>query len=169
MRTDITDEKNAADSFRLLFENNPVPMWVVEKSTHKYIDVNAAALEHYGYTRDEFLKMTLVDIRPPSEHQRILDDARNNFGADSGEADWIHLKADGTEIIVTTYAKPIKYDDRDAAIVAVIDITERRKHDARVQYLVEHDALTDLPNRRLFLELLEGSLSRKAQTIITPR
>ncbi|MBZ0262444.1 MAG: EAL domain-containing protein [Hyphomicrobiales bacterium] len=163
VRTDVTDDRNAAISFRLLFENNPVPMWVVEKSSLRYIDVNTAALAHYGYTRDQFLKMTLLDIRPPREHERILEDARTNFGADSSDEDWIHLKADGTEIIVTTYSKPIKYQGRDAAIVAIIDITERRKHEARVQYLVEHDALTGLPNRSFFLELLEGSLSKRAQ------
>ncbi len=60
VRTDVTDDRNAAESFRLLFENNPVPMWVVEKSTLKFIDVNAAALELYGYTREEFLKMTFA-------------------------------------------------------------------------------------------------------------
>ena len=82
---------------------------------------------------------------------------------DSGEEDWIHRKADGSEIQVTSYAKPIKYNNTDAAIIAVIDVTERRKQDARIQYLVEHDALTGLPNRRLFFELLEGSLARKTQ------
>lgn len=158
VRTDITDDKNAADSFRLLFENNPVPMWVVEKSSLKFIDVNSAALEHFGYTRDEFLKMTSLDIRPPREYQRILDDDKNNFRFDNGEEDWTQLKADGTEILVSSYAKPIKYNNRDAAIVSVIDVTERRKHEARIQYLAEHDALTGLPNRRHFLELLQDSL-----------
>ena len=160
VRTDVTDDKNAADSFRLLFENNPVPMWVVDRASLKYVAVNSAALAHYGYSREQFLNMTLLDIRPASEHQRILDDATNNFGIDNGKEDWLHLKADGSEIIVTTYAKPIKYEGRDAAIVAIIDITERRKHDARIQYLVEHDALTGLPNRHFFLELLDGSLSK---------
>ncbi len=163
VRTDVTDDRNAAESFRLLFENNPVPMWVVEKSSQRYIDVNSAALKHYGYTRDQFLKMTLVDIRPEREHERILEDARTKFGEDDGEEDWIHLKADGSEIMVTTYSKPIEFENRDAAIVAVIDVTERRKQDARIQYLAEHDALTGLPNRRLFLDLLSGSLSKKTQ------
>ncbi len=163
VRTDITDDKNAADSFRLLFENNPVPMWVVEKSTLKFIGVNSAALELYGYTRDQFLKMTSLDIRPPSEYQRILDDDKNNFRFDNGEDDWTHLKADGTEILVSSYANPIIYDNRDAAIVSVIDVTERRKQGAQIQYLAEHDALTGLPNRRLFLELLAGSFAKMAQ------
>ena len=163
VRTDISEDKIIANSFRLLFESNPVPMWVVDKASHKYIAVNSAALAHYGYTREQFMNMTLVDIRPASEHQRILDDAANNFGRDDGEEDWVHLKADGTEIIVTTYSKPIRYENRDAAIVAIIDVTERRKHDERVQYLLEHDSLTGLPNRRLFLELLNSFLTKMAQ------
>ena len=162
VRTDITDDRNAADSFRLLFENNPVPMWVVERSTLQFIDVNSAALELYGYTREEFLKMTSLSIRPPREYQRAWDDANSNFMFDSGGKDWEHIKADGTEILVSSYAKPIRYDNREAGIISVIDVTERRKQDARIQYLAEHDGMTGLPNRRLFLDLLAGQLSKKS-------
>ncbi len=142
VRTDVTDDRNATESFRLLFESNPVPMWVVERENLKFLDVNAAAIEHYGYSRDQFLNMTSLEIRPAYERQRALDDATNNFSADSGEKDWIHNKADGTEILVGSYAKPIKYSGKDAAIVSVVDVTERRKHDARIKYMAEHDALT---------------------------
>jgi diguanylate cyclase (GGDEF)-like protein/PAS domain S-box-containing protein len=163
VRTDVSDDKNAADSFRLLFENNPVPMWVIERATLQFIDVNSAALELYGYTRDEFLSRTSLAIRPPSEYQRAWNDAKTNFRFDNGEKDWVHLKADGTEILVSSYANPIKYDNREAAIISAIDVTERRKHDARIQYMAEHDVLTGLPNRRLFLDLLAGQLSKKTQ------
>jgi diguanylate cyclase (GGDEF)-like protein/PAS domain S-box-containing protein len=163
VRTDVTDDRNATESFRLLFESNPVPMWVVERDGLKFLDVNAAAVEHYGYTRDQFLNMTSLQIRPVHERQRALDDAKTNFTRDSGDRDWIHTRADGTEILVSSYAKPIKYAGKEAAIISVMDVTERRKHDARIQYMAQHDALTGLPNRRLFLELLEGTHVQKAQ------
>src|SRR5436309_10590980 len=152
-RLDVTDDRTAAESFRLLFESSPVPMWVVERSSLKFLAVNAAAVEHYGHTREQFLKMTSLDIRPAYERQRALDDARNNFTRDSGEKDWIHNKADGMEILVSSYARPIKYNGKEAAIVSVFDVTERRKQDAHIKFMAEHDALTGLPNRRLFLEL----------------
>ena len=59
--------------------SNPVPMWVVERSNLKFLDVNAAAIEHYGFSRDQFLNMTSLEIRPAYERQRALDDATNNF------------------------------------------------------------------------------------------
>ncbi|MFZ5672843.1 MAG: sensor domain-containing phosphodiesterase [Pseudomonadota bacterium] len=161
VRTDVTDDRNAAESFRLLFESNPVPMWVVERSNLKFLDVNAAAIEHYGFSRKQFLNMTSLEIRPTYERQRALDDATNNFSTDSGEKDWIHNKADGTEILVSSYAKPIRYSGKEAAIVSVVDVTDRRKHDARIKYMAEHDALTGLPNRRLFLEMLEDTHLQK--------
>src|SRR5580765_1547040 len=77
-RLDVTDDRTAAESFRLLFESNPVPMWVVERSNLKFLAINAAAVELYGYTRDQFLTMTSLEIRPARERQRALDDARNN-------------------------------------------------------------------------------------------
>ena len=163
VRTDVTDDRNAAESFRLLFESNPVPMWVVERSSLRFLDVNAAAVEHYGYMRDQFLNMTSLSIRPVRECQRALDDATNNFSSDSGESDWTHRKADGTEILVSSYARPIRYNGKEAAIISVIDVTERRRQDAQIKYMAEHDALTGLPNRRLFLEMLEGAHLQKTE------
>lgn len=161
-RLDVIDDRTAAESFHLLFESSPVPMWIVERSSLRFLAVNAAAVEHYGYTRDQFLNMTSLEIRPAHERQRALDDARNNFTRDSGEKDWIHNKADGTEILVSSYARPIRYGGKDAGIISVFDVTERRKQDARIKFMAEHDALTGLPNRRLFLELLEDAhLQRK--------
>src|SRR5262249_39995646 len=98
-----------------------------------------------------------------SERQRALNDAMNNFSSDSGEKDWIHKKADGAEILVSSYARPIEYNGREAAIISVIDVTDRRKQDAQIKYMAEHDALTGLANRRLFLEMLESTHLQKQE------
>ena len=59
--------------FRLLFENNPVPMWVYDVATLAFLEVNVAAVAHYGYSREEFLRMRITDIRPPEEIERMND------------------------------------------------------------------------------------------------
>ncbi|MBI3959170.1 MAG: hypothetical protein HY328_10195, partial [Chloroflexi bacterium] len=64
----------AADPFRLLFHNHPLPMWVYDLETLAFLIVNDDAVEKYGYTRDEFLALTLKNIRPPEEVARLLDD-----------------------------------------------------------------------------------------------
>jgi diguanylate cyclase (GGDEF)-like protein/PAS domain S-box-containing protein len=158
VRTDITDVKNAADSFRLLFDNNPVPMFVYNKDSLDYIDVNNAAVAQYGYSRERFLTMNLADIRPPADRQRLFDYIATRSVESNGELDWTHVRADGTEIIVNTYARPIKYQGIDAALATAIDVTERRKYDASIKYQANHDSLTDLPNRRFFLECIESTL-----------
>ncbi len=159
VRTDITDDKNAGASFRLLFYNNPIPMLIYDQASLSYIDVNEAAVQHYGYTREQFLKMTLVDVRPPSEGTKVVDYIQKRAGVSNGEIDWTHIKVDGTKIIVNIYSRPIKYYGVNAALVSVIDVTERRKLDAIIQYQAEHDSLTELPNRRIYLKALETALS----------
>lgn len=163
VRTDITEDRMAADSFRLLFDNNPIPMFVYDQSNLSYLDVNQAALDHYGYTRDEFLKMTHVDIRPPRDRQKLIEHLGNWTGISLGEDDWVHLKADGSEVTMNIFARPLTYYGIKAVLVAAVDVTERRRSEARVRYLADYDSLTDLPNRRHFLELLEGAFPKNTK------
>ena len=159
VRTDVTEQRIADESFRMLFANNPVPLMVYNIASLSYLDVNDAALAHYGYSRKKFLSMTHMDIRPQRERQRLVDHLGSWSGASFGEEDWTHLKADGSEILVTVYARPITYKGVAAAIVAVVDVTERRKHEESARHQAQHDALTGLPNRRSFLDSLEKALA----------
>src|SRR5262245_35054270 len=65
--------KATADQYRLLFEANPQPMWVYDLETLRFLAVNDGAIKHYGYSRDEFLAMTIKDIRPPEEVARLVE------------------------------------------------------------------------------------------------
>lgn len=158
VRTDITADKLAGESFRLLFDNNPIPMLIYDRATLSYLDVNNAAIQHYGYTKEQFLKMTLVDVRPASDRQKVICYIQKQAGSSNGEIDWGHVTADGRQITVNVFSKPIIYKGQSAALVSVVDVTERRKQDAIIQYQAEHDPLTDLPNRRLFLKVLDSAL-----------
>src|SRR5205807_1502368 len=64
IRVDITDLKRREASFRLLFEHNPLPMWVYDRETLRFLAVNDAAVAHYGYDRQQFMSMSILDIRP---------------------------------------------------------------------------------------------------------
>jgi diguanylate cyclase (GGDEF)-like protein/PAS domain S-box-containing protein len=126
VRIDITELKQREVSFRLLFEANPVPMWLYDQANLHYLAVNDAAVAHYGYSREQFLAMTLLDIRPTEDHDPIRRNARAGRDIHDTGHTWRHLKADGTLIDVAIYRRSLRYHGHDASLVAAIDLTERK-------------------------------------------
>ena len=158
--SDVTALKRREASFRLLFDNNPMPMWVFDAETTHFLSVNDAAVQHYGYSRARFLHMKLQEIWPRDEwvtHTQALQQIGDTYH--SGR-NWGHLKADGSEIQVLTFGRRVTFEGRDGYLVAVVDITERRKAEARIAYMAHHDGLTNLPNRELYQERLKGALEQ---------
>ncbi len=115
--------------YRLLFENNPAPMWVFDCHTLKFLDVNTAATDHYGYTRDEFLAMTIRDIRPSEAVPALDAHLRMVPEGPSGPAVWRHQKKDGTLIDVEITANDLPFGERSARLVLARDVTEQRRAD----------------------------------------
>ncbi|MDH6258353.1 EAL domain-containing protein [Bradyrhizobium sp. BR13661] len=158
--SDVTAMKRRDASFRLLFDNNPMPMWVFDAETKQFLSVNDAAVQHYGYSRAAFLRMKLHEIWPQDEwdsHDEALERAGETYHS---SRNWRHLRADGTEIEVLTFGRRVTFNDRDGYLVAVADITERRKVEARIAYMAHHDGLTDLPNREYFQDRLRQALDQ---------
>ena len=145
--SDVTALKRRDASFRLLFDNNPMPMWVFDADTMDFLSVNDAAVQHYGYAREKFLGMKLHEIWPQDEwapHSQALRELGDVYHS---TRDWRHIKADGSEIHVLTFGRRVAFDGRDGYLVAIVDITERRKAEARIAHMAHHDGLTNLPNR----------------------
>ena len=104
--------------------------------------------------------MKLREIWPEDEwapHSEALRELGDTYHS---SRDWRHIKADGSEIHVLTFGRRVAFDGRDGYLVAVVDITERRKAEARIAHMAHHDGLTNLPNRDYFQDRLREALQR---------
>ncbi len=126
VRTDITEFKRREESFRLMFDNNPVAMWVLDEETRQFLAVNDAAVRIYGYSREQFLQMTAFDIRFQEDWERFTAFIRSGQ-LSQGDIIWRHRKADGGAILATVYARALDYQGRKARLNAIFDVTERER------------------------------------------
>lgn len=118
--------KESQSTFRLLFENNPLPMWVYDRQTLGFLEVNQTALQKYGYSREEFLGMTLRDIRPPQDIARLERETQQRQEAYTSTS-WRHRLKDGRMIDVEIAGHSFSYMGRPARLIAVYDVTERKQ------------------------------------------
>ena len=113
--------------YRHLFEQNPFPLLVVDVATLRFLDVNKAAIQHYGYSREEFRTMTMRNIGPVGEMERFFKNGRNAEDAATGKVICRHLKKDGTVIYVEINADELNFEGRRANLVIVSDVTDKIK------------------------------------------
>jgi hypothetical protein len=112
------------EKYRLLFENNPNPMWIYDLETLNFLEVNRAAIEHYGYTREEFLAMTLKDIRPQEDIPKLLENIETHNDTYQTSGNWRHRKKNGEIIYVQIASHGTIFNGRHARLVTVNDVTE---------------------------------------------
>ncbi|HEY1240046.1 MAG TPA: PAS domain S-box protein [Bryobacteraceae bacterium] len=137
---DVTERRSAQRRteqserrYRLLFDNNPQPMWVYDRESLAFLAVNHAAVQQYGYAPEEFLRMTLKDIRPTEDIPALLDDLSHGNREFHRDGPWRHRKRDGSIISVEVVAHPIDFEGRKAALVLASDITERQRLEEQFQ------------------------------------
>src|SRR5713226_318206 len=111
--------------YRLLFDSNPQPMWVFDRETLRFLAINEAAIAHYGFSRKEFLAMTIRDIRPPEELPKLGHVLFQPVLGLNRTGIWKHWKKDGTILDVEITSHPIDFGDRSAVVTSVNDVTEK--------------------------------------------
>ncbi|MEO8103699.1 MAG: PAS domain S-box protein [Betaproteobacteria bacterium] len=127
---DVTDRLRAEreltaseERYRLLFESNPLPLWVYDPETLRFLDVNEVACARYGYSRQEFLAMTIRDIRPPEDVARLEESIPAEGVTQMGAGQWRHRRKDGTLIQVEINSHDVMLNGRRARFVCPIDVT----------------------------------------------
>jgi diguanylate cyclase (GGDEF)-like protein/PAS domain S-box-containing protein len=155
------------ETFRSLFDENPQAMLVTtlpaastEDGDLPFLAVNNAALTMYGYTRAEFLRLTLVEIRPPEDRNLL----RNNLHAMRGGRTHFegirHSTKSGDLLDVEVDTRGTIFDGAAAMVVCASDVTDRVRLRRELEHQAVHDALTGLPNRALFADRLEHAHQR---------
>jgi PAS domain S-box-containing protein len=121
--------------YRYLFKNNPMPMWVIDLENFRFLDVNEMATFQYGYSREEFLQMTAIDIRPDSDREFFLrsDHSFTNAATNYNRGIWNHIKKNGTIIQVEIIAHEILFEGRKARLILSNDVTEQRRTEERIK------------------------------------
>jgi PAS domain S-box-containing protein len=126
----LTKEQKAMVSernYRQLFESHPQPMWLYDVHTLRFLKVNDAAVDRYGYSREEFLAMTIKDIRPPQDLPKFLE----LLAAPQPQLDktgpWRHLMKDGSTVQVLITSHSTTFDEHEARLVLAEDLTESQQ------------------------------------------
>ena len=129
------------EMFRLLFSSNPLPTWVVDSETLRFLEVNEAAVRQYGYSREEFRNMGVLDIRPEEEKARFLEYFKQNEHEPRQHGFWKHRKKDGKVIQVETIAHELTYAGRRGRLVVAQDTSERHHLEQQLRHSQKMEAV----------------------------
>lgn len=159
-KKNLTALHQSQAQYQLLFYNNPVPMWTYDVETLRFEMVNDAAIAHYGYSRNEFLNMTILDIRPEEDKQRVKEfnlAVQVNDLTNAGE--WNHVKKNGEIIQVTITSHRLNFNGRKLKLIVAYDVTEKVKamKELEKSEQVFRSLVESFPNG--MITLLDGSFN----------
>lgn len=142
------------NNYQALFDNSPMPMWILGLPKLNFLAVNQAAILHYGYSREEFLSMTIFDIRSSNEKEKLMEQMHQSSFFSSFKQQWKHLKKNGQEIDVEITAQDILYNGNIARVVSVNDISTRLAREGKINEL--NQLLVD--NERRYRSVISNAL-----------
>ena len=127
--------------YKLLFDANPNPMWVYDLETLAFLAVNDAATRSYGYSRDEFLGMTIRDIRPAEDVPRLDTWLKSGSNSAGERATWRHRTRDGSLLDVEIVGSPLMFRDRPAELILAHDVTARKRLEEQFRHAQKMEAV----------------------------
>jgi diguanylate cyclase (GGDEF)-like protein/PAS domain S-box-containing protein len=132
-RLNLATLRESEEGYRLLFENNPIPMWVFDRQRLRFLAVNHAAVRQYGFTEQEFLAMAITDIRPQEDVPDLLADVAKRSEGLQAPGTWRHRRKNGEILHVEIACHSLKFHGIEAMLVAADDVTERKRSEELLQ------------------------------------
>lgn len=155
--TAFAAQRESEAHYRELFNAVPMPLWVFHVDTWKVLAVNDAAIEHYGYSREEFLSLTIDQLRPPDEVPRLREVLSNARPALASGGRWRHCTKDGRIIFVDVITHAITYQDQPARIIVARDVTEQlRATDSARRMLDRYSRFIRESNSAITISTIDG-------------
>jgi diguanylate cyclase (GGDEF)-like protein/PAS domain S-box-containing protein len=136
-------------------------MWLYHRDTIRFLEVNDAAVQQYGYSREEFLEMDLTDIRPAEDVGLLLESMHESQESVVGTGPWRHRLRDGRIIHVEVSSRLISFEGQPAVLVSTHDVTARVTLEEQLREQASHDPLTGLANRNLFAQRVNEELAAR--------
>ncbi|RYG86595.1 MAG: PAS domain S-box protein, partial [Alphaproteobacteria bacterium] len=143
---DIAERKRREASFQMLFDRNPVPMWIFDAKSYAFVAVNDAVCNLYRFSSDAMLKRTLLEIRLPEDRDDVSQFLKGVGDVYEASEPVSHLTAEGSQIRVLPFARRIQYGGKECILSAIIDVTERER------------ASIELKSTRIFLNAIVESI-----------
>ncbi len=141
LRRAVEELRKNESMLRLLFEHNPLPTWLYEIESLKFLEVNQAATDLYGYTSEEFYRMGVLEIRPEEQREKALQYIRD-LQADVEEHEfWLHQDKEGRTFEVETISHELKYAGKRVRLVVAQDISERRQLEGQLRQAQKMEAV----------------------------
>lgn len=157
---DITEEKQAKKEldetekqYKDLFEKNPCVMWICDIKDFSFVEVNQAAIDKYGYSREEFLKMSLSDIKPKEDHKMLDNSFLNKSETYRDRGVMKHIKKNGETIFVDVKTNRIQYAGKTSSIALLNDVTDKLIKEEEIEKLN-----MQLKNRVEFIEHVSDNM-----------
>ena len=156
--------KESEEKYRFMFANNPQPMWIFDVETLAFLEVNQAAVIHYGYSEEEFLTMTLKDIRPQEDIPKLLKSIESSNLEYNEPGEFRHRKKNGEIIDVQITRHAVTFNGRKARHVLINDITERKRaEEAQLQSQLFLNSIIENSPNMLWISDENGTLLRMNQ------
>ena len=155
------------EQYKSLFYSNPNPFWIYDYHTLRFLEVNEAAIRTYCYTQDEIKKMTILDIRPEEDHQRVREFISRISDKSFLSGNWTHFGKNGNGFTVSVMAHKLKFNNRDCVVVIAQDVTLKLQQEEKLKmlYKVERELREELEKNMILVKQSSDSNQRLAEVV----